>query len=62
MDYNILVIKDGKANVVKASCPDLLCVHQMAISHTGEQIVCLPNKVVIEIVNGSPASVDVVTN
>ncbi len=47
---NILVIEDGKADVTEADCPDKLCVNQKAISVTGETIVCLPNKVVVEVI------------
>lgn len=46
---NTLVIKDGKAYVTYASCPDGLCVNQGKISMTGERIVCLPNKLMVEI-------------
>ena len=47
--YNILVIKDGKADVVEASCPDGLCVDFHPISKDGETIVCLPNRTVVSI-------------
>lgn len=47
---NILVIKDGKAYVSGANCPDKVCANHKAISKTGETIVCLPHKVVISIV------------
>lgn len=50
--YNILVIKDGKADITEASCPDKVCVNQHAVSKTGEAITCLPNKTVVEIVGG----------
>ena len=46
---NLLVISGGKATVTEASCPDLICVHHKAISAEGEQIVCLPNKIVVSI-------------
>ena len=46
---NTLLIKDGKASVIYASCPDGLCVNQGRISMTGERIVCLPNKLMVEI-------------
>lgn len=53
---NLLVIKDGYADVTDASCPDKLCVHQHKIRDNGETIVCLPNKVVVTAVNsGRPA-------
>ena len=46
---NILVIENGKAFVTYADCPDGLCVNQGKISLTGDRIVCLPNKLMIEI-------------
>lgn len=46
---NRMVIADGKAKVTEASCPDLKCVHHYAISKDTQQIICLPNKVVISI-------------
>lgn len=50
--YNILVIKDGIADVVEASCPDGLCVDFHPISKDGETIVCLPNKTVVSVEAG----------
>lgn len=47
---NRLVIAEGKADMVWADCPDKLCVHQAAVSHVGESIVCLPNQVVAAVV------------
>jgi len=49
---NILVIEDGKAYVREADCPDGLCVRQGKISRAGERIICLPNRVVLEVVGG----------
>lgn len=47
---NVLVIKDGKAYVSEANCPDGICAETRAAQYVGETIVCLPHKVVIEIV------------
>lgn len=47
--YNLLEIGDGKVRVIEADCPDQLDVKQGYISKPGEVIVCLPNKLVIEI-------------
>ena len=47
--YNVLVIKDGYADISKASCPDKICVHHARVNGNGQTIVCLPNKVVVEI-------------
>ena len=46
---NILEVKDGKAHLTDASCPDKLCVSMGYINKSGQSIICLPNKVVIEI-------------
>ena len=55
---NRLVIRDGVADMIEADCPDKLCVHQKAISKTGETIVCLPNKVVAEIIGSEESELD----
>lgn len=47
--FNLLVIKDGKAYVESASCPDGICSAHKPISYDGESIICLPNKVVVHI-------------
>mgnify|MGYP001716460350 CR=1 FL=1 len=46
---NRLVIKDGKAAITEADCPDEICIKQGQISRTGQTIVCLPHKLVIEV-------------
>lgn len=47
--YNLIEVGDERVRVIEASCPDELDVKQGWISHSGEVIVCLPNKLVIEI-------------
>ena len=47
---NTLVIEDNKAFMKDANCPDKICEGHSKISYKGETIVCLPHKVVIEIV------------
>ena len=47
-DTNVCEIKDGKAYMLSADCPDHLCMKQKSIDEKGGTIVCLPNKVVIE--------------
>ena len=46
---NRLVIRDGKAWVETASCPDGICAAHKPIHREGESIVCLPNKVVVTV-------------
>lgn len=59
---NILEIQDGKARMIEADCPDQLCVHQKAITAGGESIICLPNKVVAEVVSQTKSEYDAVTD
>lgn len=44
-------ISNGKVSAIYSTCRDKLCVHQKAISNTNETIVCLPNRIVIELKN-----------
>ena len=46
---NVMQIKDGKVTMKKADCKDQICADHKAIEKSGETIVCLPHKVVIEI-------------
>ena len=55
---NTLVIRDGKARVVEASCPDRICVGQGAVQYAGESIVCLPHRLVITVRGGAVSGVD----
>lgn len=60
-NINILTIKDGKAYVSEANCPDGICAETRAAQYVGETIVCLPHKVVFEIVaEGEETDLDVV--
>ena len=57
---NTLVIKEQKADMIWADCPDLLCVHQKAISKDGENIVCLPNRVVVTVIGDEKPQYDAI--
>ena len=59
---NVLTIRDGKAMMSEADCPDKLCVHQRAISREHESIICLPNKVVVEVTDGENGDYDAIVN
>lgn len=47
-DTNVCEIKNGKATMIEATCPDHYCMKQKAVDEHGGSIICLPNKVVIE--------------
>lgn len=46
---NTLVIENSMAYVTDADCPDQVCIRMGKISKTGENIVCLPHKLVIQV-------------
>jgi len=59
---NILIIKNGKADMIEADCPDKLCVNQKAVSKNNENIICLPNRVIVEVDSSENSEFDAVTN
>ncbi len=58
---NTLTIKDGKASVSEADCPDRICMKQGTIDKNGQSIICLPHRLVIRIESGEEAAVDGIT-
>lgn len=60
-DTNTVKISDGGAVMIEADCPDKVCMHTGRISHSGQSIVCLPNRVVVSI-TGEDSSADVYTH
>lgn len=59
---NIIEIKDKSVRMREADCPDLICVHHKPISYHGETIVCLPNKVVVEVRSQKKSTIDTIAN
>lgn len=59
-EMNRLVIRDGKAFMESATCPDGVCVSHRPISREGETIVCLPHKVVVTVIGGNENEPDVI--
>lgn len=46
---NVIQIKDGNVAMISSSCKNQLCVNTGRISKTSQAVVCLPNRVMIEI-------------
>lgn len=46
---NTVVIKNGRVYIKDAACKNQICVNTGKISKKGESIVCLPNKIIVEI-------------
>lgn len=57
-DHNECRIEKGSVKMIRADCPDQLCVHQKALDENGGSIICLPNRVVIEAVKGNGDVID----
>ena len=60
---NYITIKDGTVSMTYSTCKNQVCVDTGAISETKDSIVCLPNKVMIEIQGsaGEGGGADVIT-
>ena len=56
--YNELTIKDGQASVTASDCKNQVCVHSMAISQSGQSIICLPHKLIIQITGSGEKQLD----
>ena len=59
---NTMRIEDGTVKMIQADCPDKLCMKQKAISKNRENIICLPNNIVLQIANQDESELDAVTN
>ena len=57
---NIVEIENGYVYMKEADCRDLICVNQGNISKKSETIVCLPHKVVVEVISGEESEADVI--
>lgn len=59
--HNHITIKNGEVSMTFSDCKNQVCVNTGAISQTKDTIVCLPNKVLIEIQSQQGGNVDVIT-
>lgn len=57
-EYNVFICGNNEIRMLQSSCPDKICVHHSAISNTGENIICLPHQLVIEIKGGKENDLD----
>lgn len=61
-NYNLILIDNNTVKMSDAQCPDKLCIKHGSISKNGESIICLPNKVVVQITSEEESDLDAVTN
>ena len=52
---NVVQVEKGRIRISQADCPDQVCVNRGWISDGTVPIICLPHKLMIEIVGGEGA-------
>lgn len=52
--FNTITVKNGAVMISEADCPDKVCVKTGAVSGGAIPIVCLPHRLEIRVINGSP--------
>lgn len=57
----IVVVHDGEVHVTDSPCRVKICVRMGNISHIGQLIVCVPNKVVVRVTGEEELPYDAVT-
>ncbi len=53
---NVIVVQSGEVRVAEADCPQGSCMQQQPISRPGQQLICLPHKLWVEVLSGEDAS------
>jgi hypothetical protein len=59
---NVIHIEEGLVYMEESTCPDKTCIKQGVIEKPGEIIVCLPNKVIVEIIGETESGPDAVSH
>lgn len=59
---NTIKIENGSVRMLQSNCKNQICVKSGSVSRLRSSIVCLPNRVVVEIENRKGGDVDVISN
>ncbi len=60
-NYNIIQVNHNEISIIEASCRDKVCINTGKINNGTVPIVCLPNKVIIEINSNEEQKIDAAT-
>lgn len=60
--FNKVKIHDKGVEIIDASCPDKVCVKTGFVNNSSKNIVCIPNKISIKIINNEKNDVDIISN
>ena len=61
IDKSSIVIEGGSVWMQNSPCPHKLCKQAGKISRSGEMIICIPNRIVIQITGDRSSEIDAVT-
>ena len=63
LGYNLIKIQNNTISMMEADCPDQYCVSKGEVSSPADPIVCLPHRLVIQILSDKtePVSFDAVS-
>lgn len=56
--YNVIEVRQGSIGVVEASCPDGLCMNMGFIENSLMPVTCLPNHLVIKVIDEEAQELD----
>ena len=59
---NIIKIHDDGVEIIDADCPDKVCVDTGFVESYGASIVCLPNKLIVEVKGEKKVEIDELSN
>ncbi|MCH5192559.1 MAG: NusG domain II-containing protein [Oscillospiraceae bacterium] len=48
----VFTVREGAVSVTESDCGDRVCVRTGAVSHVGEAIICVPNRVAVTVEGG----------
>ncbi len=51
-ENNVLTIINNEAYMSRALCPDKICMEHGRISKVGEDIICMPNRIIVRVEGG----------
>ena len=57
---NVVQIRGGSASMLEANCPDGYCLHHAPVMYSGQTIVCLPNRLIVQVRGARQGEHDVI--
>lgn len=55
---NVIQIQGGRVEMIEATCQDQICVHTRPAQKDEQSIICLPNRVVVEVRSTNKNEID----